>query len=375
MSTEVKTNKKQLSNNLSDISETKLFFIKNKKIIFKNFEDYNIYLVNNNLKITIKDYIECIQPHLFKHINISILPIFLNYSKDDLLFNITEYDLINYSLINNNYNITLEKFIDQYKLKLDIDYRIRKINKKVNDKVNEKSNIDQNINTSNKTDNINIIENNKEYKFTSRALKKCLIKLDDTYIDYYLLLENCIQHYINYQTNLYHKLAFLRDIKLDNLIQNYEYQTDNINKLSISFDNIDIKNKLMYDNINYLHDKINNVTNFLEQYINIPDKGIKFKKLMYTFNLYQIDNKKLYYIDSYTELINSLIKKSTLKYQYFDLLYSIEYNAKYIDIISKVKTKFQDNLSFFNSEIIINNKNLTNKDIIEYIQNEIKQFN
>jgi hypothetical protein len=358
------SNKKQIIHDLIHMSDHRLYFIKNKKIIFKNFEDFNIYLVNNNIKMTIKDYIECIHPHLFKHIDISILTLFLNYSKDDLLFNITESDLINFSLIDNNNNIELETFINKYKLKLDLEYRIRKINKKSNQDTNQNINTDSNKEI-----------NNKEYKFTSRVLKKCLMKLDDKYIDYYLLLENCIYHYTNYQTNLYHKLAFIKDIKLDNLIKNYEYQTDNIGTLSLSIEHIFNTNKLMYDNLNYVHEKINNITNFLEKNYISNNQNIKLRKIMYTFKLYQIDNKKLYFIDTYSEIIENIIKKINLKYNYFDLLYSIEYNAKYIDIISKVKYKFKDELSFFNSEIILNNPKLQNKDIIEYIQEEVKQFN
>jgi hypothetical protein len=358
------------NNNLINASENKIFFIKNKKIIFKNFEDFNIYLVNNNIKITIIDYIECIQPHLFKHIDISILSLFLNYSKDDLLFNITENDLITYNLIENNSNIELEKFINNYKLKLDLEYRIRKINKKSTNNLNNNldNKLDNNINN-----NLNNL-NNKEYKFTSRCLKKCLIKLNDKYIDYYLLLENCINHYTNYQTNLYYKLAFIRDIKLDNLNQNYEYQSENILQLSTSVNNITLNNQLLYDNINTIYTKINNITNYFEKQNKIT-QNIKFKKIMYTFNLYQIDNKKLYYIDTYSDIIDTIVKKDNLKYNYFDLLYSIEYNAKYIDIISKIKYKFQNDITFFNSEIIINNTKLQNKEIIDFINNEIKQFN
>lgn len=334
----------KIPNDLSTISDIKLYMIKNRQIIFKNFEDYNIYLVNHNIKITIKDYIDCIQPHLFSHIDISMLELFLNYSKDDTLYNIEANDLFKLGLVDNiNNTIILEKLIIKYDLKLDLDYRVRKFNK---------------------------IQ--KEYKFTSRCLKKCLIKYDNKYIDYYLLLENCIKHYTEYQKNLYYKLGFIKDIKLDNLIKNYENQSDTINNLINIIKDLNIQNKSILENINLAHEKINNLYYDIEKEKSLNTNN-KFKKILYTFSLYKINDNKLYYIDTYSDIHNSLVKKINLKYDYFELLYNIDYNAKYIDIISKVKNKFKDNLIFFNSEIILNN--IISSKLIEFIKEEVEKFN
>jgi len=242
----------KIPNDLSTISDIKLYMIKNRQIIFKNFEDYNIYLVNHNIKITIKDYIDCIQPHLFSHIDISMLELFLNYSKDDTLYNIEANDLFKLGLVDNiNNTIILEKLIIKYDLKLDLDYRVRKFNK---------------------------IQ--KEYKFTSRCLKKCLIKYDNKYIDYYLLLENCIKHYTEYQKNLYYKLGFIKDIKLDNLIKNYENQSDTINNLINIIKDLNIQNKSILENINLAHEKINNLYYDIEKEKSLNTNN-KFKKILY----------------------------------------------------------------------------------------------
>lgn len=342
---------KELDTDLSNISNLKLNMIKNQQIIFKNFGDYNIYLVNHTIKITIKDYIECIHPHLFRNVDITLLEIFLNYSKDDTLFNIHINDIIKFKLIPDELNETIVKFISEYKLILDKDYRIRKINNK------------------------NLSKNFQEYKFTSRCLKKCLMKLDIKYIDYYLLIENCIQHYGEYQNNLFHKLAFIRDIKLDYIIKNYEMQSENINILKDNIINLNNNNKLMQDNINIAHQKIDNLVYYLEKEEKSESnvKLSKFKKIMYTFSLYQIEKNKLYYLDTYNDIHNNIVKKINLKYENFELIYTIDYNAKYIDIISKIKNKYKDNLIFFNSEIILNN--ITSSLIIEFIKEEVKKFN
>lgn len=335
--------KNKIQNNVSNNSDIKLYMIKNKQIIFKNFEEYNIYLVNHSIKITIREYIECIHFHLFNYIDISIFDLFLKYSKDDKLYNIESYDLFKFGLINSIDNtLILEKLIIQYELKEDLDYRLRKLNK---------------------------IQ--KEYKFTSRCLKKCLIKFNTKYIDYYLLLENCIKHYTEYQTNLYHKLGFIQDIKLDNLIKNYENQTDNINNLINVIQNLNIQNKSIAENINLAHEKINTLYYDIEK---DKDKvNNKFKKILYTFSLYKLSENKLYYINTYSDIHNIILKKINLKYDYFELIYNIDYNAKYIDIISKVKNKFKDNLIFFNSEIILNN--IISSKLIDFIKEEVKKYN
>ena len=342
---------KELDTDLSDISNLKLNMIKNQQVIFKNFGDYNIYLVNHTIKITIKDYIECIHPHLFRNVDITLLEIFLNYSKDDTLFNIHINDIIKFKLIPDELNETIVKFISEYKLILDKDYRIRKTNNK------------------------NLSKNFQEYKFTSRCLKKCLMKLDIKYIDYYLLIENCIQHYGEYQNNLFHKLAFIKDIKLDYIIKNYEIQSENINILKENITNLNMNNAIMQDNINAVHQKIDNLLYNLEkENINDTESKInKFKKIIYTFSLYKIDKNKLYYLDTYKEIYDNIVKKNNLKYEQFELIYTIDYNAKYIDIISKLKNKYKDNLIFFNSEIILNN--ITSSIIIDYIKEEVKRFN
>lgn len=201
------------------------------------------------------------------------------------------------------------------------------------------------------------------------------MKLDIKYIDYYLLIENCIQHYGEYQNNLFHKLAFIKDIKLDYIIKNYEIQSENINILKENIINLNMNNAIMQDNINAVHQKIDNLLYNLEkENINDTESKInKFKKIIYTFSLYKIDKNKLYYLDTYKEIYDNIVKKNNLKYEQFELIYTIDYNAKYIDIISKLKNKYKDNLIFFNSEIILNN--ITSSIIIDYIKEEVKRFN
>lgn len=357
---------------LKDISEVKLALIKDKKIIFKNFEDFNIYLVNHNIKITILDYIKCIHLYLFKHVDIHLFTDFLNYCHDDTLFIITESDLLKYNLVNNILESTLENFIKKYNLLLDTDYRIRKINK---NKIIIKDNLEKLAN-----DNSPIIKN-KEYKFTPRMLKRCLFKIDTKYIDYYLLIENCILHYTNYQTNLLNKLGFIRDIKLDNLIKNYEYQSDRMETLYNTLSNLTNKNKLMNQNINFAYKKMTDLIYqfHLKEYDSDlqtnNSNNSKFKKVFNTFSLYQISKNKLYYIDCNSKIFSMVEKISNLEYEnQFEPIYNKEYNIKYINVISKLMNNFKDDLEFNQSEITLLN-NLENNNIINYLNDEFAIFN
>lgn len=344
--------------NLLTLSELKLSLIKDKKIIFKNFEDFNIYLVNYSIKITILDYIKCVHLYFFKDVNINLLTNFLNYCKDDQLFNIDDKILINHGLIKDNSDESLENFIKQYNLILDKDYRIRKIN------------------NTNKEQKIKII--NKDYKFTSRILKQCLLKINTNYINYYLLLENCILHYTSYQTNLFNKLGFIQDIKLDNLIKNFEYQNEKINLVYSDIENLNNQNKLLNNNINFTYKKVVDVLYHLNlQEMNIINEKInaKFIKIINVFALYKVNTNNLMYIDCNSKLFNNVEKMVKLEFESeCELLYKKEYNIKYINPLSKVISKFTNDLEI-NQNIITLYNDLTNNILINYINEELNKFN
>ena len=339
--------------NLLNESEVKLGLIKDKKIIFKNFEDFNIYLVNHHIKITIIDYIKCIHLYLFKHVNIDLLDSFLNYCKNDRLFIIDIDELINYKLIevdnNKNIEILIEDYIKKNNLKNDYDYRIRKKNKII------------------------------EYKFTPRCLKTSILKVDSEYIDYYLLVENSILHYSFYQTNLFNKLGLIKDIKLDNLIKHYEFQSESIEQLTNNLTILTNNNKLLNTNLNLSYKKINDILyNLHLNEIENNTSTLKLKKVVNTFALYSIINKKnhiIYYIDCNSKIFNNIEKNANLEYENnLELIFKREYNVNYINIISKIVNKFNDDLEFNKSEIILLN-NLSYKNIKNYINEELDNFN
>lgn len=351
---------------LLTLSEVKLSLIKDKKIIFKNFEDFNIYLVNYSIKISILDYIKCVHLYFFKHVNINLLNDFLNYCKDDKLFNISDEILIKYKLIKDNTEDSLETFIKSNNLELDKDYRIRKIN---------------NINKETKSKSVN-----KDYKFTSRILKQCLLKNNNilqseannsiSYIDYYLLLENCILHYTNYQTNLYNKLGFIKDIKLDNLIKNYEYQSEKINLVYSDIENLNSQNKILNNNISFTYKKVMDVMYQLNLQEEDKNKvNTKFVKVINTFALYKYNINKIIYIDCNSKLFSNVEKMTKLEFESdCECLYKKEYNIKHINIMTKLLFKFNDDIEIERNIILLKN-NLSYNHIINYIDEELLKFN
>ncbi len=330
--------------NWSTLSEIKLSLIKDRKIIFKNFEDFNIYLVNYTIKISILDYIKCVHLYFFKNVNLDLLSKFLNYCKDDQQFNIGEDDMKFYNLLNDN--ISIDSLLETHNLILDKDYRIRKINNK---------------NCS-----------NLEYKFTSRALKRCLLKTNIDYIDYYLLIENCVLHYTNYQTSLYNKLGFIKDLKLDTLIKNYENQNEKIDKVFTNLELLTDKNNKINNNINFAYKKITDIIyNLAIKDLNNSKIDSKFTKIINTFAIYKINtkqNNKLYYIDCDTKLFPTVERMIKLEYnQDSELLYKIDYNIKHINILSKLINKFDNNIEINKYEITLLS-GITYNNIITYLK-------
>ncbi len=328
---------------MNNYSFIKLKLLEDNNLKFSSFIEFNSYLINYNIKLSILNYIEYIQSNLFKEIDINIFKKFINYNKLDEIFVITAIELNDYKLINDIKDRTIKSFILKNNLKINLDYKIRKIN-----------------NLANKS------KNQLEYKFTVNSLKNSLILNNNIYIQYFLLIEKSIFYYEEYQKILFYKLGFMKDIKLDKLTKLYENQQEVINKLCNTINNINSNNLLIYDNLNIAHEKINNLTNIIENPI------IKSKLFIYIFGIYKISKDRYIYINSDKDLYNFKVKELKLKYNLFNKYYERDYNKKYINIISKIKNKFKLKIQFFNSEIIL--KSIEIEELIDYIELEMNQL-
>jgi len=162
-----------------------------KKKVFENFNHFNSYLIENFLDIQYIEYIELIQPSLFKKFNIKLIRYLFSLNEKYDEFCIDENTFIEYKLINNKNDIS--KLINYNELDNDTDFRVRKSIIKDQNKI--------------------IFE----YKFTQYAFKKCLLRSNILYCDLYLIFEKCRFHFDIYQNNLKKNLNSVINAKLDNI--------------------------------------------------------------------------------------------------------------------------------------------------------------
>jgi hypothetical protein len=162
-----------------------------KKKSFDNFNEFNIYLVQNSMDLNYIEYIENIHHSLFKHLKLNTIKYLLSLNDKIDDFCIDETTLRTYSLINNT--ISINDLITKNNLIHDKDYRVRKKNNKDTKQLES------------------------EYKFTSYAFKKCLLTFNSLYIDIYLALEQCMYNYNLYQNKLKQSLNAIINVKLDKI--------------------------------------------------------------------------------------------------------------------------------------------------------------
>jgi hypothetical protein len=162
-----------------------------KKNSFDNFNEFNIYLVQNSMDLNFLEYIEYIHHSLFKHLKLNTIKYLFSLNDNIFDFSIDENILQTYSLINNN--TLINDLIIKNNLIHDKDYRVRKKNNKDTKQLES------------------------EYKFTPFAFKKCLLYSNHLYIDIYLTLEQCMYNFNLYQNKLKHSLNAIINVKLDKI--------------------------------------------------------------------------------------------------------------------------------------------------------------
>jgi phage anti-repressor protein len=157
-------------------------------------EEYNKYLVDSNISITIIDYVKEANKRKY-NIDLTFMEEFLELvERDD--FCISHSMLVKYEIINTNSGtIDIKRMLEQYGFKENIDYLLR--------------------NVAEQTCRGERIKN--EYVLKPDTFKKCVIKSKNKpeYADYYILLERCIVYYNKYQIALKNKYLSIKDDRID----------------------------------------------------------------------------------------------------------------------------------------------------------------
>ena len=193
---------------------------------YVNATEYNDYLIKNNKRLTIIEYVKDVNS-MFNKLDINFMNEFMELvERDDMCISheyLKKYEVV--SAKNTSSNDIL-KMLGYRNLKEDIDFNLR-----------QESQVRKNGSIVEKT----------VYYLTPDAFKKCLIGSNktDKYADYFLLLEKCIKFYNQYQLKL-------NQTEISRLIDKLDESNNKLDKLSIKNDELLIENKNQTIKINKL---------------------------------------------------------------------------------------------------------------------------
>ena len=241
---------------------------------YTTIEEYNNYLVENQININIIEYIKEVNK-LKYNIDISFIDEFIELvSKDECC--IHHNMLEKYGIITLKKGTTdINKLLEQNNFIENKDYQIRNV-------------ADQFISET---------KYKKEYYLHPRAFKMCLIRSVKTnqYVNYYLLLEECNKYFNNYQIELQKKYIIKlktslikKDNKICSLEEKLNYIIEQNNKTHKNNEELIERNKktiesneLIHESLNKFNDKLDNT---LYKLNNVREKIYTTNKKLYITN-------------------------------------------------------------------------------------------
>ena len=243
----------------------------------KSINEYNTYLVENQQQITIVDYVKEINKIDF-NIDISFIDEFIELvSKNECCIHhnmLQKYDIITMKGTTND----IKKMLEQYEMIEYKDFDLRNVSQV-------------------RPQGGTVIKN--EYYLHPRAFKICLMRSLKTkkYAKYYLLLEECIKYYNDYQVELNKKYIIKLKYKIDK-------KDNKIDKLEVKV------NQLLEDNktTHKMNEELLNRSKKLELQLNetLERLDITNDKLDDTNEELELTNEKL---DNTDKTLNKVAKK------------------------------------------------------------------
>ena len=240
---------------------------------FRSIQEYNEYLANNLISLTIKEYIIQLN-NLFYKQDFSHLECFMSIvGKDEICIHhdkLKEYEVIT----TEDRSSVIKTMLDQYEFEEGKDFLLHNV---MQQKTGRGGN------------------NKKEYVLHPRAFKLCLMRSKNTlvYSKYYITIEEMVKYYSDYQhlykAKLYNNSLAMKDDKIDELIKENKEQSEKIDQLLNRSDKI--LNKLT-DVEGELQDTNEKLDIVLEDRTVFPDK----KNKLQTFILLKLEEDKKYKI-------------------------------------------------------------------------------
>ena len=159
-------------------------------------QEYNQKLVDEKTELNIVDYINDFNSKFYQ-VDVSFMEEFIDLVSRYNEFCIPHDLLFKYGVLNEHNTSHVKRLLDQYQFLEEKDYSIISPELGLNSKVGRPENI---------------------YMLKPKTFKKCLIRSLKTtkYADYYLLLEDCITYYNNYQLMLKEKYIVELRNKMNN---------------------------------------------------------------------------------------------------------------------------------------------------------------
>ena len=345
---------------------------------YSNPIEYNKYLIENNLLPNIIDYVKEINKIKYK-IDISFIDEFIELvDKDNCCIHhnmLQKYGIIKLT----GGTSELRNLLKQYDLLENEDFELRNISE-----LRPQGGI----------------SNKNEYYLHPRAFKICLIRSRNTklYAKYYLLLEECIKYYNDYQIEL-NKLYIIKykskvniqkeeikfkDDKIDELIRLNKETLDEVKQLRKSNRRLEKKGMILEDQLNDANYRLDDVKVDLEdtnsklertfRKLNIAtEKRVPEsanKRNLEDFVLLKSRNKKLpyryYAIRAQTKYADHKSEKMITTKNYKQLL-RINNVANSINIWHRLKEVTKDHIEFCGNEFKL--LTIDDNDLIETISN------
>lgn len=305
--------------------------------------EFNTYLSINLSNLSLKDYFNKYHEKFnqgSKAVDISFMDYFLYLCKHKGDFVVEHEKLKEYGVLNNiDTSKDIKRSLEQFDLAENEDYRV--------------GNVAQPVAQGG-------FSNKKSYTLTPKAFKLCLIRAKNSkkYAKYYLLLEEVVDSYNEYEKMCKDNMLARKDTKLDEMRLEMNKQTKQIAEL-LQYAR-DTKETLeeTNDKLDNAVDKLEDVKDVLEETANrsVPDP--KKEKDNHEFVLLQskVDESKLKFMRGMIERNDRIIKQ---KYAAYNII-KRDYNANPIQLFKMFKETMQEKYRE-EKQAISANKKLKNK--------------
>ena len=345
-----------------------------------NIQSYNEYLVTNKIQIHIIDYVKQINNKCF-NIDISFIDEFIELvSKDECCIHhslLKKYEIS--SLTGGSKDIN--RLLKQYDFIKDEDFRLSIVAESKSGGCTHKN----------------------EYYLHPRAFKLCLMRSlnTKTYAKYYILLEECIKHYNDYQLLLQHNYVIkLKDKIKENkvIIQEKDNKIDELNtKIDLLLKNNEKSledNKKLFNELTKTNQKLDQANEHLE---NIQDELSDVQSELHDTNAkleiaYQdrVPKSNSIQYREYFILLKS-IKQSSYQYyalrgqkrytdkklidfaNKYEIVKSYEYIPNAINLLVRIKEQLKSHIDFCGNKLNI--LNISHSNFVNKIDEIYKEKN